>query len=501
MKSTFSDHNNERYRRKIYFNTLLAFITYLIPLSACFFGKLFNIAKYEYRMLHYCSGAILLSTLLFFLTIRLKKRITLRFSNIMTYMQIGGWFFIYIFWTYNLDHLRVIGLFSSLFALMFLFIFSPMWVSFSGIIIVMFSYIAITYFCIFHIGQGGVFIQEMLYVYAFTPMYFFIAFISNRVVKQAQEVKKRTSKLLQAEREIVEREHKSELADITTGTLHNVKNILSSVITSAEMAREILTGHFITGLKQANVLLRSKMDNLPEFISADPKGEKLMQYYLSLEGAFEKEANESAQQFNRLREKVAIIEKIVTAQQGYGGANIGEEVIVNRIIEDALTILLEFLESHEIKVTTKFSGTPQVIVQKTKFMHILINLLKNAKESILSEASDTQRLLISSAEIEDVVQIKISDSGCGISPENLPKLFAHGFTTKKNGHGFGLHSCKHYMQQMNGSIWAESEGKSKGATFILELPSTSQSKQNTEEAATESQQKPRQVDYQQDGHM
>jgi len=242
------------------------------------------------------------------------------------------------------------------------------------------------------------------------------------------------------------------------------------------MAREILTGHFITGLKQANVLLRSKMDNLPEFISADPKGEKLMQYYLSLEGAFEKEANESAQQFNRLREKVAIIEKIVTAQQGYGGANIGEEVIVNRIIEDALTILLEFLESHEIKVTTKFSGTPQVIVQKTKFMHILINLLKNAKESILSEASDTQRLLISSAEIEDVVQIKISDSGCGISPENLPKLFAHGFTTKKNGHGFGLHSCKHYMQQMNGSIWAESEGKSKGATFILELPSISQSK-------------------------
>ena len=50
------------------------------------------------------------------------------------------------------------------------------------------------------------------------------------------------------------------------------------------------------------------------------------------------------------------------------------------------------------------------------------------------------------------------------------RIFAHGFTTKKDGHGFGLHSGANAAHEMGGSLTAESEGLGRGATFTLELP-------------------------------
>ena len=62
------------------------------------------------------------------------------------------------------------------------------------------------------------------------------------------------------------------------------------------------------------------------------------------------------------------------------------------------------------------------------------------------------------------------DSGVGLDREHLTRIFAHGFTTKRNGHGFGLHSGALAAKQLGGSLWAESDGPGLGASFILELP-------------------------------
>jgi signal transduction histidine kinase len=68
------------------------------------------------------------------------------------------------------------------------------------------------------------------------------------------------------------------------------------------------------------------------------------------------------------------------------------------------------------------------------------------------------------------VRVQVKDNGIGIAPENLVKIFSHGFTTKKEGHGFGLHTCALAARDMGGSLVAESEGLGRGATFTLELP-------------------------------
>ena len=71
---------------------------------------------------------------------------------------------------------------------------------------------------------------------------------------------------------------------------------------------------------------------------------------------------------------------------------------------------------------------------------------------------------------ESRIRLAVEDTGVGLPPENLTRIFGQGFTTKADGHGFGLHSCALAASQMGGSLRAESEGPGHGATFILEIP-------------------------------
>jgi len=64
----------------------------------------------------------------------------------------------------------------------------------------------------------------------------------------------------------------------------------------------------------------------------------------------------------------------------------------------------------------------------------------------------------------------VTDNGVGIEAGSLPKLFAHGFTTRSDGHGFGLHSAANAAGEMGGRLSAASDGPGCGATFTLELP-------------------------------
>jgi signal transduction histidine kinase len=77
---------------------------------------------------------------------------------------------------------------------------------------------------------------------------------------------------------------------------------------------------------------------------------------------------------------------------------------------------------------------------------------------------------------DDRVKISVMDNGVGISQNNLTRIFNHGFTTKKDGHGFGLHSGALAAREMGGSLNVHSDGSGQGATFTLELPVSSADK-------------------------
>jgi signal transduction histidine kinase len=110
-------------------------------------------------------------------------------------------------------------------------------------------------------------------------------------------------------------------------------------------------------------------------------------------------------------------------------------------------------------------------VDRHKVLQILVNLLTNAKYACDESNRPEKRINVwIRKDSSDHVRIGVCDNGVGIAAENLNRVFEHGFTTRKTGHGFGLHSCALAARELGGSLTAQSDGPGKGATFILEIP-------------------------------
>jgi signal transduction histidine kinase len=165
------------------------------------------------------------------------------------------------------------------------------------------------------------------------------------------------------------------------------------------------------------------------------------------------------------------MKKIIAAQQSYAKVNGMTEVCtLEEIAETALQISEGVLRNSGIEVVRSYEKLPPVLVDRHQLMQILVNLISNAKHA-LEEASPPKReLMVAIAKVDGGVRIEVRDNGVGISAANLAKVFNHGFTTKKHGHGFGLHNCANAAQQMDGSLTAYSDGPGKGASFVLRMP-------------------------------
>ena len=132
------------------------------------------------------------------------------------------------------------------------------------------------------------------------------------------------------------------------------------------------------------------------------------------------------------------------------------------------------LSRHGVEVVREFESVPPMNVEKHKILQILVNLVRNAKYACDESGRADKRLTVRVANGDGRVKISVIDNGIGIPPENLTRIFNHGFTTRKGGHGFGLHSGALAAKEMGGSLTVHSGGLGQGAAFTLELPCPAQ---------------------------
>jgi signal transduction histidine kinase len=285
-------------------------------------------------------------------------------------------------------------------------------------------------------------------------------------------VKQRTAELRAAQAKLAENAHKAGMSEIATSVLHNVGNVLNSLKTAGYVARETAKGSVVSKLLKANELLGAQMDNIDEFIASDPKGKKLLRYYLELGEMLNKENTYIVENLTQILDNTDSISEIISAQQAYAySSNSFSEIMpITEIIENALTLSESSHSRHHILVEKRFGTVPKIPIQKTKTLHVILNLLKNAKEAMTTNRLEDRKLVIDVHVEEPHLILAISDTGYGIVEENLSKIFSFGFTTKSDGHGSGLHSSANYMTEMGGRMWAESAGEGKGATFTLAFP-------------------------------
>ncbi|WP_214509332.1 ATP-binding protein [Pseudomonas brassicacearum] len=261
------------------------------------------------------------------------------------------------------------------------------------------------------------------------------------------------------------------MAEIATNVLHNVGNVLNSVNISADMVTRKLRTSKALGLGKAVQMMNEHAEDLGDFISHDEKGKLLPGYLNQLVDALAVEQQSMTEELGQLTKSVDHIKEIVSAQQSYAGTStIAETVQIKELIEDALRMNASIIAARQITVVRNFAETPLLLLDKHRVLLILVNLIKNASRAMDDKPELAHQIILQSEMPQaDTLVIKVIDNGEGIAPENLTRIFAHGFTTRKDGHGFGLHSCVLAAMEMGGSLEAHSDGPGTGATFTLKL--------------------------------
>lgn len=279
-------------------------------------------------------------------------------------------------------------------------------------------------------------------------------------------------KLRQAQRELIETSRLAGIAEMATGILHNLGNALNSVNVTTGAAITRIRQSRVTSITKAAQLLNEHRDQLPEFLSADPRGRQLPDYLAQLGAHLTAERDEILVELLSLQASVDHIKELVASQQRHAHvAGVTEILPASELAEFALRISATSLVRHGIIVAREFSPAPPVCVERQKALQIIGNLITNAKQAILESGGDDRRLVIGvRPSPAGGVEIYVTDNGVGIATENLTRIFAFGFTTKKGGHGYGLHSSALTAKEIGGSLNGYSDGPGKGATFVLQLP-------------------------------
>ncbi|HSI62648.1 MAG TPA: ATP-binding protein [Candidatus Saccharimonadia bacterium] len=286
-----------------------------------------------------------------------------------------------------------------------------------------------------------------------------------------RRVKERTSELLAAHRQLLESSRRAGMAEVATNVLHNVGNVLNSVNVSAETlagkVRQFKAGNF----KKAAGLLRENAGNLPDFLCNDPRGRELPGYMVTLAENLAEPQTAILEEIDSLRKNIQHIKEIVTMQQGFArSSSMLESVSPIELMEHAIRINTAGLARHDVHVIRQYDDVPEIETDRHQVLQILVNLLSNAKHALKDAPGEKQVLLSITANGNGDVKFCVADNGCGIAPENLHRIFEHGFTTKAEGHGFGLHSGALAARELGGELVAHSDGIGKGALFTLGLP-------------------------------
>ena len=180
----------------------------------------------------------------------------------------------------------------------------------------------------------------------------------------------------------------------------------------------------------------------------------------------------SLKELDSLAQSLEHVKTIIAMQQNYAKVtSIHEAMSVVDVVEDALRLNAISFTRHEIRVRREFLDRPTATLERHKIMQILVNLLTNAKHALdKPEVKDKTLTVRVALNGHKFIRISVVDTGSGITPESMARLFQHGFTTKPQGHGFGLHHGSLAAKEMGGSLTAHSDGEGKGATFTLEIP-------------------------------
>jgi PAS domain S-box-containing protein len=259
------------------------------------------------------------------------------------------------------------------------------------------------------------------------------------------------------------------MAEVASTVLHNVGNVLNSVNVSTGLIGERLRESRVGNLARAVELLRVQAQDR-EADAAELQ--RVVEYLASLAQHLRGERDELTEEVEALARSVEHIKEIVALQQGYARSPGGTEETLasSALLAEALRMLDAAPGREPVEIVREIADDPAVTIEKHKVVQILINLVRNARQACADCAGGGRVVVRVERALPDRVRLSVRDNGAGIAPELLPRIFEHGFTTRPDGHGFGLHGAALMAAELGGALGAASEGPGRGAVFTLDLP-------------------------------
>jgi len=286
------------------------------------------------------------------------------------------------------------------------------------------------------------------------------------------ESQRLTVELKKAHQKIISDAHQAGKAEIATSVLHNVGNALNGVNVSAAVLHSVLRKSVATDFRRVLGLLAEQADRLTDFIDRDPRGRGIPEFIRLALPLLDGERSQLVHEVGELHTKVEHIKTIIQAQQENARSLLFVEITsVPEIVDETLRICGDRLTTHGVHLTTQLDFQPSLRVAKSQLVQILVNLVNNAIDAVKGNACQEKSVtIVSRSEGNGSVALEVGDSGAGIDPQNLTRIFNHGFTTKPDGHGFGLHYCALSMTSIGGKIQVFSDGLGHGSKFVVTFP-------------------------------
>ncbi|MCW8451243.1 sensor histidine kinase [Legionella quinlivanii] len=280
-------------------------------------------------------------------------------------------------------------------------------------------------------------------------------------------------KLDRAKTRLIETSRSAGVAEIATSILHNVGNVLNSVNTSVAMLSEAAQHSYVVQLPKLLSILEENQEHLDLYLKEDERGKLFIPYFKKLIEQLENEQLQMSEELNQLNNNLTHVNQVIDMQQSSGQASsqIKETIELEELIEDILLLYANRLRKASINVERQYGNISPIISVRTKIQQIIINLIKNAIDALILGEQQEKRLIIKvETTSPSLACITIRDNGIGIQKDDLTRIFSFGFTTKKEGHGYGLHNCALLARELGGELRVQSKGSGQGSSFTLEIP-------------------------------
>jgi len=296
----------------------------------------------------------------------------------------------------------------------------------------------------------------------------------ERSIRYALERKRVEAEREELNAKLLETARQLGMAEVATNVLHDVGNVLNSVSAIGHQLHDNIQQSCIGDIKNIAEMLHQHADNIGEYLTHDHKGRQIPDYLAKLGENLVIQNTRALDELMHLHANLDHVRRVIQTQQTFAKSRTHTEPAVPaELMDQALIINQAALDQDRIKVVRAYADLPQVMIDKHQVLQILVNLIRNASQALIALPSQPHQLTLGIQPCPDqqgYLRFQVCDTGVGIPAENLTRVFAQGFTTKKDGHGFGLHGSALAAKVMNGSLRAWSDGEGAGATFTLDLP-------------------------------